>query len=543
MVGHVDGTAIGRNPGRVLPWGEAGSVKRIILAQLMIFTTSAKADSMAKGWGTVQQWGGSWPRVKYGQAAEFRSALPVTLRDHDWIANFMNGRVLMSRCSVHLLALLICVTAFGCHVNPNYCEGRNANNNCTEPGDGGFDAPQACQNNSGCSAPTGVCDLSGGAATGKCVQCTVGDSAACIGLTPICGTDHVCRKCIAHSDCKATNVCLPSGECSNGTDTAYVEEKKNGTQCTQADPCPTITAALGKKPYIKVTGTIVDNFSIVGAPSTTILASLDATLVASGDVAINVLGTSELNIYDLAITNSFQNGIGISMPAVNHSTVSLYRAKLTNSKGGGIVASGGTLNITQSTISSNPGGGVKADGGGTLNITRSEISKNETGGIIMNSATTFKIVNNFIVGNGTDTGFNPSDVGGIQVKPGPGSILEFNTIVGNKSAAGSQAGGVYCSQVNAKFSVPNNLIFGNSGGGGGIAGLQISPQCTQANSLVIDPGAKFKSSSDYHLAVGNPDAILNGADAADCAANPEDYDGDSRPKAGQCALGADEYHP
>ena len=109
----------------------------------------------------------------------------------------------MSLNTLQVIRLLtVSVGMLGCvRENSNYCKGRNPDDNCTEP--------VVCMNNSSCAAPTGVCD----AQTMMCVQCTPDMASACTGTSPICGVDHSCHGCSAHSDCTASNVCLPDGSC------------------------------------------------------------------------------------------------------------------------------------------------------------------------------------------------------------------------------------------------------------------------------------------------------------------------------------------
>ncbi len=449
------------------------------------------------------------------------------------------------------IATFISMAAFGCRSNPNYCAGANPNNNCSE-----IDAPIAtCSGSTECSGSTPVCNLSGGAGKGTCVQCTTSEAASCMGATPVCSSDNTCRGCTAHSEC-ASNACLPSGACAVGTDVAYVAPTGTGPDCTQKVPCSNVTLALARnRPYVKMSGTINDSPTIKGTQEVTILSEPGAKLTNSG-IIVRVDESARVSIYDLEISGS-TGGSGISLQPGNAATVSLNRVKLINNQdgginlsggtlniiqstlsgnpGGGVTASGGgTLNIIQSTLSGNPGGGVTASGGGTLNIMRSEISKNADGGIIMNSPTTFQIVNNFIVGNGTLS----SDVGGIKANPSAGvaSKLEFNTIVGNlvDTNAAAVAGGVFCDQ--PSFTYNNNILYQN--------GLtQKIGRCGSGNSYVQNDATtlNFRSSTDFHLTAATPTPSI--LDSVDCAGNAEDYDGDPRPQGRKCDLGADEYRP
>lgn len=446
----------------------------------------------------------------------------------------------------------------------------------SSPSDAPVDSLPPCTSNASCTDPTGVCNLD----SGKCVACTETDHTACTGITPICGSDNTCQKCSMHSQC-ASNVCLPDGSCDAGDDVAYVDQSiGGGFKCTKAEPCSLLSVALTtNQPYIKITGSITDNVTVTNKV-VVILADANAQLTEGAGIPIKVDGTAQVTIYDLEVGGTPTNGI--SMQPGNTAALSLYRVKITGSTGSGIVASGnGTLNIVQSTINSNSGGisysgngtvnairstisnnsgsgiiysgdgtlnlvqstidsnsgkGVLISGDSTLNITRSEIGNNSGGGIIMNSATKFDIANNFIIANGNDGPSNPSDVGGVLAKPDGISKIEFNTIVGNRSASGvTRAGGILCDE--GGFDVPYNLIFSNIGGAGQTLG-----NCDFSKSLTAAPNgdAKFKSATDFHLTANTPSGAGAIRDAVDCS-GITDFDGEIRPKNGICDLGADEF--
>lgn len=428
---------------------------------------------------------------------------------------------------IHVIALLLAGT-LGCRFNSNYCEGRNSNDNCSEPAtDGGADAAPSCTSSASCPAETPACDLT----AKQCAQCLASEPtapSACGGTEPVCAANNTCQPCTAHSQCaSSSSVCLPEGACAPETQVAYVQQGKPGKPeggCPQSDPCPFISDALTtNKRYIKITGTIseprtvkVDKGTLItflGDPANEPASRAKLTRASSGPI-IEVVGAA-LAIYDLEVfgATGSPGGVGISVPlSATPSTVTLHRASIVNNEGGGVVASGGTLNITQSAI-----------------------RENANGGIIMNNPMQFKIVNNIIVRNGNIS----SVVGGISVFPDQtgSKKLEFNTIVNNNSGAGSLAGGIICSSADVTwFPVPNNLIFDNGGG----AGLQISSKCAQGSSLITNPGANF--SADYHLTAATPAGEGKIRDAVACPVGiAEDYDGDERPPGASCDLGADEY--
>ncbi len=325
---------------------------------------------------------------------------------------------MVKTCFVLALTALL---AAGCNKsNPNYCAGKNPDNNCLE--DAAGDSTTGCTSDQSCSGATPVCDLNG---SKTCVQCTTTESSACSGTTPICGTDDTCGACTMHSQC-ASDVCLPDGSCSDGGNVAYVDPAgTDNDTCSKAMPCTKVAKALATAmPFVKFTGTTSEQVTI-NNQDVTLLADPGAQLTYSmAGVILKVDGTSTVKIYDLEIANGLgATGIGISMPAGNTADLTLQRAKLTGNTGGGISASGGTLTVTQSQLTGNTGGGISASGGtltvtqsqltgntgggisasgGTLTVTQSQLTGNTGGGISITSAQ-FTIVNNFIAQNGAGT--------------------------------------------------------------------------------------------------------------------------------------------
>lgn len=459
--------------------------------------------------------------------------------------------------------LLVATCATGCTVpNPNY------------------HPPGVCLSSTECTAPKSVCNLE----TGACVQCTSSDSIACGGVTPVCGIENTCQGCTLHSEC-ASNVCRPDGSCSDGRDVAYVAEGGSGAACTQAAPCPSLSAALGTgKPFIKLTGAIADNV-VIDNKDVTILAGPGARLAGKTTAAlIKINGTSQVSIFDLKLSGAglielpVEPEGAIFMPPGNTATLTIDSCIFSdnpigiNAQAGRVnvigsiftandlgvsLSGGGTFNISQSTFSHNRGDGVNVRNytgnvniarttlsynrngvsvtGGTLTLSRSMVSHNSLRGIIANTGTiSFFIVNNFIVRNGDPQ--TPFLSGGILVFPAAAnSKLEFNTIAENQT--GNEFGipsGIEC---RGKVITPNNIIFRNTGGTGNV---QVSSDCNPGNSLLTAPdNPGFVSSTDYHLTVSSPSSIVN---AVDCT-GVEDFDGDSRPQGGKCDLGADEYRP
>jgi Right handed beta helix region len=408
--------------------------------------------------------------------------------------------------------------AAGCQQdNSWYCDDRAYNNCVNKPGEFPCSEKADCTGQEGkpaCSEPSAE------TGAGICVQCTVEDSAACLGVTPICGADNACRSCGKHADCSSA-VCLADGSCAAETMVAYVSQTgTDNAQCSKSAPCSKVTKALDtNRPYVKLNGTI-DDAVVVDSKNVTFLADADAKLTRTiNGILLEVKGTSRLEIHDLEITGaSGAAGIGISLPAGNTATLSLHRVKVTANQGGGISAQGGAVTVSQSTISGNVGGGISI------------------------SNATFDITNNFIFRNGNST---TATVGGASLAPmaSSASVFAFNTVADNQiQNSGALAGGVFCDT--SGFAAANNIVVRNyvnndaTRPNANTSGICTFPTSTVAASVT---GISFvrpdDNPYDYHL--------LAGSSAIDQATTPSpvviDADGDARPQGAQKDIGADEY--
>ncbi|MCW5803701.1 MAG: right-handed parallel beta-helix repeat-containing protein [Deltaproteobacteria bacterium] len=426
-------------------------------------------------------------------------------------------------CTTASLAVAACTY----EPNPNYCPGRNADNDCTQPP---YDAPPGgCTSNTECSAPAPVCDVAG---TKTCVQCVAPDQVdACTGANPVCGDDHACRRCAAHTEC-ASEACLPDGSC--GTEVAYVDpDGTDNAMCTQAMPCTRVSKALATgRPFVKLKGT-TDEAVTVNGEEVTFLADPNAKLTRSSPgIILRVDGASRLTVHDLAISDGLgAAGTGITLIAGNTATVTLTRVKLLNNAGGGISASGGALTIAQSTISNNAGG-ISATGG-ALTVSQSTIANNAGGGISASNGATFAIVGNVFFNNGTQLG----TVGGVSIltTQNAANRLEFNSF--NKNQAQDTVGcAVSC--LAGTFTARNNIMSGNATA---TNMLQVSGSCQHAYSIARpgplppgtgnsaeDPLFANTTTGDLHIPAGSPAmrAADPGSDLAGIAAR--DIDGDAR---------------
>ncbi len=419
-------------------------------------------------------------------------------------------------CAVALSWIL--ASATGCREdNPYYCDDRAYDNCVNRPGEFPCSEKADCAEQAGKPACS---ELNEGTGTGICVQCTVADSAACAGVTPICGADATCKGCGKHGDC-ASAVCLADGSCAAEATVAYVSPTgTDNDQCGKSTPCTKVAKAIAtSRPYVKFSETTDEAISLENK-NVTFVAEPGAKLTRTNNgILLEVKGSSQLEIFDLELTGaSGPSGIGISLPVGNTARLSLQRAKVTNNNGGGIVINGGVLTISQSTISGNAGGGISI------------------------SSATFDITNNFIYRNGNSTG---TTIGGVSfaVAAAGSNRFEFNTIVDNEiSASTTSSGGVLCDIPG--FAASNNIIARNFVNRmSAAANANTLGQCTHPSSkMVADLGElKFLAPDmpPFNYRVGA------GSSAIDQATTPSpivvDVDGDARPQGAQKDIGADEY--
>jgi hypothetical protein len=165
-----------------------------------------------------------------------------------------------------------------------------------------------------------------------------------------------------------------------------------------------------------------------------------------------------------------------------------------------------------------------------------EIGPMNAGGGIRVASTTFTITNNII-------GENRGGVG-VRIDDNPaGSVIAFNTIVGNGAATDTQAGGIACNAattIRASIVVSNSLTMAS--------GTQFSGSCTLQSVVVgtdstTDAGAikqmpAFQSATNYRLELNNPANVGVGGCCVDKLAAPSpapanldhDIDRTTRPK-------------
>jgi hypothetical protein len=412
-----------------------------------------------------------------------------------------------------LIAFVASTAACNTKNQPNYCPGNPHDNCLNDAGDA-----TSCTGNQDCSGATAICDVAGSM---TCVQCTDDQASACSALTPVCGNDHACRGCTAHAECDSL-ACLPDGSCAAEADIAYIDPGgTDNTICTQALPCTEVAKALAtSKAFLKFHGT-TDEAVTINDRNVTILSDPAAKLTRTAPgVILKIDGTSNVTIYDLEVGDGLgSGGIGISMPAGNMATLSLRRVNLLNNAGGGISASGGSLAVSQSTLSYNAGGGIS-----------------------VSSNATFVIVGNVVFSNGSGTG----STGGISILTAQSTVnkLEFNTVVRNL-VQDSLGAGIQCTA--GTFTAKNNIVWNN---GTGTNLLQLGGSCLHTYSdvgpmpalgstnIAMDPLFTNEATGNVHLGATSP--ARRAADPAADVGGPAAKDIDGEMRSLPADMGADQ---
>ena len=173
---------------------------------------------------------------------------------------------------------------------------------------------------------------------------------------------------------------------------------------------------------------------------------------AAGELHIFRIGAGPFNVIisGLTIANgNASSGLGGGIYNTSTGTVTIIKSIISGTtSGGGIASFAGTMNIVSSTISGNTGGGFYQSGG-TLTITNSTISDNPSevngGGISNTGDGTATITNSTVSGNSAAFG------GGIYNESGTVTITN-GTISGNSAARG---GGIF----NAAVVNGTNTVF------------------------------------------------------------------------------------
>jgi hypothetical protein len=347
---------------------------------------------------------------------------------------------------------------------------------------------------------------------------------------------------------------MPDGSCAPSSEVAYVDGTMgvDKAPCTKALPCTRIEDGVAAKPIVKVTGTVANRCSL-NNQTAKILAEPGTKLApASTDngVVLEIKGTSNIEIYDLQISNSNgANSPGIT--AADTATVTLTRAVIRDNAGSGVSISGGQLTCTSCTIANNSRG-IDASAG-TTTVMQSTIRDNASGGIRIMGPAAFHIVSNFILRNGQAGKAGSSGVlisVDMQSVGAPLNQIDFNSISKNLTVDMGQ--GIQCI-AGTPLDVNNNIIWDNgvspatamqvSGNGCNYRFSDVGPvDIGSANSnLSFSPMFQDESSGNLHL---TKDSMLRGKSdpgLAPSGLTARDIDGDVRPTTMPSDIGADQF--
>jgi hypothetical protein len=186
--------------------------------------------------------------------------------------------------------------------------------------------------------------------------------------------------------------------------------------------------------------------------------------------------------------------------------------------GGGIFNDGGTLEITNSTVSDNDGGGIFNDGG-TLEITNSTLSNNlsTNGAGILNDGGTLEITNSTLSNNVTFFGGGNSGRGGGILNRGLSSATITGSTLSNNSAENN--GGGITNDVGT-LEITNSTLSGNDGtnNGGGIfnGGAATISNCTLSGNHSFISGGGGGIRNEGQLTIKNS-IVANSPSGGNCS--------------------------
>jgi hypothetical protein len=368
---------------------------------------------------------------------------------------------------------------------------------------------------------------------GICVACR--DNNDCASAALICDAGS-CRTCATNSEC-ASAACGNDGTCVDPSMIAYVNVTGSAvSDCTESDPCNTITRALTlPRAYIVAAPgtysagtelTISENRSIIGrGPGRPILTRSSAgPIVSVTTVAYFVLDNVEVS----GATSAAGDGHGIYCTGASPS-VRVTDSRIGNNVDDGIRGQQCMIEVSNSEFVSNGGYAIDVT---DANTTVDRCNVHENGGGISIDGGTAVVTNNFIVRNTRPSG---SGFHGLALSaPSGGHRIEFNTIVDNSTlqTAGS---GFECAISAGTGSFPNNIMVRNLVNSTGNA------SCTFPGSIILDDASTLHFVSpdnppyDYHLMPGSA-AIDQGT----VSTIKVDFDDEPRPAGVANDVGADE---
>jgi hypothetical protein len=457
-----------------------------------------------------------------------------------------------------------CANGLSCNTNTNECEPNGGDLGIDL---GGVDLTQACA--TPCSGTTPFCIgttclgcnavgegelacmtlspgtphcLTSGSGLGSCVQCR--DANDCTGSTstPFCdATTHVCRGCIADSEC-ASLVCDTSAHaCAAASNIVYVDCVNGADSQNGLTPATAV-----QKISVGVMKAMQANASFVHVAKTP-----GATICNLENLSLNNVNLTFVGDPPAVVSSKDMNNPAVEVKGTSKVVFrSLTFAHAIGSPAAGILVSSSMANLSvlQCTIFDNAEYGIDANNGGKVTVDRSIIgdvngtAPNKLGGIRVSGP--FTIINNFIVNNGSDVAPSGSS-GGIDMRTinsiTPKDIIN-NTIAGNHSTG--LGTGISCEPVGTNANVVNNVLYNNKAQGT-LSETDMCPltytctdQVLSGTGNVLITSSPFVSSTDFHLA--GVSTCRNAGTSN--GAPPYDIDGEPRPDptTGLVDIGADE---